>query len=92
MQLYTGSFVHRSLFLSLGITLFLASVALTCRRQPGPRDISVTSRTTYSGIINGSPINVDVLATINTGRGGSSACTFTSLPTGFNPAVLGTMA
>jgi hypothetical protein len=92
MQLHIGSFVHRSLFVILAITVLLASLALTCRRQPGPRDISITSKTTYSGIINGSPINVDVLATINTGRGGSSACTFTALPTGFNPAVLGTMA
>lgn len=92
MQLHISSFVHRSLFLSLGITILLASLALTCRRQPVPRDISVTSKTTYSGTINGSPINVDVLATINTGRGGSSACTFTSLPPSFNPAVLGTMA
>jgi hypothetical protein len=35
-------------------------------------------------------MEVDVLATINTGRGGSSTCTFTKLPTAFNPASLGT--
>lgn len=92
MQLHNGSFAHRSLFVLLGITILLASLALTCRRQPGPKDISVTSRTTYAGMINGSPIKVDVLATINTGRGGSSVCTFATLPPNFNPAVLGTMA
>lgn len=54
------------------------------------RDIDVTARTTMSGTVNDSPIEVDVLATFNTGRGGSSTCTFTKLPTGFNPATLGT--
>jgi hypothetical protein len=76
----------------VGTIVLLASLAPTCRRQPGRNDIEITARTTYSGTINGSPIKVDVLATIDTGYGGSSVCTFTGFPTNFNPAVLGTMA
>jgi hypothetical protein len=77
------------LLLSIGVVL-IASV-LSCNRAYKPKDIEVTSKTRYSGAINGSPVTIDVLATINTGRGGRSACTFTG-PSGFNPAVLGTMA
>ncbi len=92
MQQQTRFFTERSLFFGVGVIVLVASLAATCQRQRGTRDIDVTAKTTYSGIINGSPIRVDVLAKINTGRGGSSACTFISLPTNFNPAVLGTMA
>lgn len=73
--------------------LFAIGVILTAFLAACPRaarDINVNAKTMYSGIVNGSPMEVDVLATINTGRGGSSTCTFTKLPPGFNPATLGT--
>ena len=73
------------LFLGMGIVLLTSLAA--CRRE---RDVDVSAKTTISGIVNGSPMEVDVLATFNTGRGGSSTCTFTKLPAGFNPASLGT--
>lgn len=92
MQHHTSSFTKGSLFVGIGIMVLLVSLAPTCRESRGPTDIEVKAKTTYSGVINGSPIRVDVLATINTGRGGRSACTFVSLPPAFNPAVLGTMA
>jgi hypothetical protein len=92
MQQYISSLATRSLFFGVGIMVLFVSLAATCRQQRAPRDLEVTAKTTYSGTINGSPIKVDVLATINTGRGGSSSCTFASLPPAFNPAVLGTMA
>ena len=85
-------FSKGSLLLSIGAMILLVSLAPTCRETRGPKDIEVKAKTTYSGVINGSPIRVDVLATINTGRGGRSACTFVSLPPAFNPAVLGTLA
>ncbi len=75
---------HLFLF-TVGIILFVSLAA--CTRE---RDIDVTAKTTISGMVNGSPIEVDVLATFNTGRGGSSTCNFTKLPDGFNPASLGT--
>jgi hypothetical protein len=87
-----NSFTKGSLFLSIGIMVLFASLATKCRQPPGPKDIDVKAKTTYSGVINGGPINVDVLATINVGHGGRSVCTFVNVPTGFNPAVLGTMA
>lgn len=74
-------------FLVMGIILLTFFVG--CRRDLN-RDIDVTAKTTLSGIVNGNPMEVDVLATFNTGRGGSSTCKFTKLPTGFNPATLGT--
>jgi hypothetical protein len=92
MQIHISSSTKRSLSLGVGLLLLFASLAATCRQKGDTRDIEVTAKTTYSGIINGSPIRVDVLATINTGRGGSSACTFINLPTGLTPASLGTMA
>ena len=55
-------------------------------------DRKVTARTTYSGIVNDSPLEVDVVAKFNTGRGGTSSCTFKKLPSGFTPASLGTQA
>lgn len=85
------------LILFRNITIFsigvvLVTTILSCDRQSKPNDVEVTSRTRYSGAINGSPISIDVLATINTGRGGRSTCTFNELPSGLNPAVFGTMA
>ena len=90
MQRHISSFTKRSLFLGVGIVLFASLTA--CSSQWGLRNTDVTAKTTYSGIVNGSPMKVDVLATIDTGRGGSSTCTFVNLPTGFNPAFLGTHA
>ena len=83
-------FTERLLLLAVIITLFASLAACQHLGQISGRDIDVTAKTTVSGIVNGSPIEVDVLATFNTGRGGSSACRFTKLPAGFNPASLGT--
>jgi hypothetical protein len=55
-----------------------------------PTDKSVTVRTQISGIVNGEALKGRVVATLNTGRGGKSACSFSKLPSGFNPATLGT--
>jgi hypothetical protein len=83
-------FSRRFLLLSMGVVL-LASL-FACHRQGGRKDLEVTAKTNYSGTINGSPISIDVVATINTGRGGRSSCTLTNGPSGFNLAALGTMA
>jgi hypothetical protein len=83
-------FTERLLLLAVTITLFASLAA--CATWRTKRDINVTAKTTVSGIVNGSPIEVEVLATFNTGRGGSSTCRFTKLPTGFNPGSLGTHA
>jgi len=82
------SFYTKCLF-CFGMVIVLFASLTACRRE---RDIDVTARTTMSGIVNGSPLEATVVATINTGRGGSSTCTFTKTPTGFNPASLGTHA
>lgn len=73
--------------LCLGLTVGITLAAPACRRQ---RDVDVTARTAITGTVNGSPLAVSVVATFNTGRGGTSSCRFTALPTGFNPATLGT--
>ena len=75
--------------LCLVMVIVLSASFAACRRE---RDIDVTVRTTMSGIVNGSALEATVVATLNTGRGGSSTCTFTKLPGGFNPASLGTLA
>jgi hypothetical protein len=75
----------RGLLFATAIMLFAFVAAC-----PRARFIDINSKTTVSGIVNGSPMEVDVLATINTGHGGNSTCTFTKLPTAFNPASLGT--
>ena len=87
MQRHISFFTERLFCFGMVIVLFAAFAA--CRRD---RDIDVTARTTMSGVVNGSPLEATVVATINTGRGGSSTCTFTKTPTGFNPASLGTHA
>jgi hypothetical protein len=74
----------------LGLAVILFAGLIACHRGRDIRDIEVTAKTTISGSVNGSPIAVDVVATFNTGRGGSSTCKFTQLPTGFTPASLGT--
>ncbi len=52
-------------------------------------DVTVTARTTVSGIVNGHAMKGNVLATFNTDRGGRSACKFPILPPGFTPATFG---
>jgi hypothetical protein len=73
----------------VGATVALTAAVVSCRRDRG---IDVTARTTISGTINGSPLEASVVATFNTSGGGRSTCRFTKLPTGFNPATLGTHA
>lgn len=82
-------FSERLALVLIGIMLF-ASLTACYKREI--RDIDVTSKTTYSGTINGSPWESEVVATFNTGRGGTSTCKFTKIPSGFNPASLGTHA
>jgi hypothetical protein len=53
-------------------------------------DKSVTVRTTISGIVNGEAMKGRVVASLDTGRGGESACKFSKLPSGFTPATFGT--
>ncbi|MGB7201396.1 MAG: hypothetical protein WBD16_03910 [Pyrinomonadaceae bacterium] len=79
-------FSPRLSLLAVGVILIAAFAA--CR--PQQQDIDITSKTVYSGTVNGSPLEINVVATINTGRGGNSTCTFTKIPSGFNPASLGT--
>ena len=55
-----------------------------------PTDKDVTVRTQISGIVNGEPLKGRVVATLNTGLGGRSACRFSKLPSGFTPATFGT--
>ena len=76
-------------FLCLGMAVVMASTLASCRRT---RDLEITSRTAITGDINGSPLAVSVVAKFNTGGGGTSSCTFTKLPTGFNPGTIGTHA
>jgi hypothetical protein len=52
-----------------------------------PKDI--TARTTISGLVNGGAVKASVVASITPGRGGRSACEFSSLPPGFTPATFG---
>jgi hypothetical protein len=77
-------FADRLVLVAVVITLVACLTA--CRKE---RDVNVTAKTSVSGNVNGGPIEVDVVATFDTGRGGSSTCKFTKLPTGFNPASLG---
>jgi len=78
-------FTGRVLCFGMVAVLFLS--AGTCRKG---QDIDITARTTVSGGVNGGALEATVVASINTGRGGTSTCTYTKLPSGFNPAVLGT--
>ena len=55
-----------------------------------PKSLEVVSRTNITGTINDSAVEGTVFATIDTGAGGSSSCTFPKLPIEFNPATIGT--
>ncbi len=76
---------ERLLFLTVGVILIVYLAAC----QPA-RDIDVTSRSTISGTVNGSTVEGKILATFNTGRGGTSTCDFSQLPMGFTPGTFGT--
>ena len=56
----------------------------------GRADVDVAVRTRITGSVNGQGVDAVVAATVNTGRGGSSTCTFSRLPRGFNPGTFGT--
>ena len=88
MQHSMSKLARELLFLSICVVLL--GFLTMCGFPPDKRDIEVTSKTTYSGSVNGSPIEIEVTAKINTGHGGSSTCLFGALPPGFNPATLGT--
>jgi hypothetical protein len=77
-------------YLGMGIILLASLFACHMDRNRAPQDIDVTAKTTISGNVNGSPLEADVVAIFNTGRGGSSTCKFTKIPAGFGPATLGT--
>jgi hypothetical protein len=77
-------FTERLLFLGIGMILFASLAA--CRQDP---DIDITAKTTISGIVNGSAMEGKILASFNTGRGGSSSCEFSQLPAGFTPGTFG---
>lgn len=53
-------------------------------------DRTITVKTAIAGVVNDQPIKGQVVATLDTGRGGKSSCRFTRLPAGFTPATLGT--
>jgi len=53
-------------------------------------DLDVTARAIVAGSVNGQAVKGNALAVFNTGRGGHARCEFSKLPTGFNPASLGT--
>ena len=74
------------------IVLVFFSFISACHMQKVKKEIDVTSKTTYSGIVNDHQLEIDVVATFNTERGGVSTCNFKKLPPKFNPATLGTHA
>lgn len=50
----------------------------------------ITVRTNLSGAVNAETIKGSVLASIDTDRGGRSACEYKNLPSAFSPAAFGT--
>jgi hypothetical protein len=52
----------------------------------------ITARSVVSGIVNGQALKGNVLASLNTDRGGRSSCEYSELPRGFTPATFGTFA
>lgn len=72
------------------LLLLLGLVACGESDAAGPEDIEITSKTQISGSVNGSPLKGSVNATIQTGSGGNSTCSFPQLPAGFTPGTLGT--
>lgn len=85
MRHYKDSLIKLIQFAGIVIIALLFYAA--CSRTPG---ISITSRSTISGVVNGSQVEGKIMATFNTSRGGSSTCNFTHLPNGFNPGTFGT--
>jgi hypothetical protein len=81
--------------IAIGVIIFSFISACTEREidvREAKKEIDVTSKTSYSGIVNDDQLEIDVVATFNTARGGTSTCNFTKLPQTFNPATLGTHA
>ncbi len=85
MRRYKDFLIERLSF--LGMVIVLISSLAACGRGPS---IDITSRSTISGVVNGSKVEGKILAHFNTARGGSSTCNFTQLPEGFNPGTFGT--
>jgi len=52
--------------------------------------VNIASNTSISGLVNGSVVEGKISAMLNTGSGGSSSCSFSKLPVGFNPGTFGT--
>jgi hypothetical protein len=91
-------FFNRLLPLAVGAALFALLVA--CGEEPVPeppapqpppaRDLDIVSNSSITGTVNGEAVEGSISASFNTGRGGSSTCTFSMLPQGFSPATFGT--
>lgn len=79
----------RSLRLVGALLLVAAGCLVACDREAS-RGVDIVSRTTVTGVVNGSPLSGTISATLNTRRGGSSTCEFDRLPTGFTPATINT--
>ena len=75
---------------AIGTIIF--SFLSACYMHEAKQEMTITSKTTYAGIVNDHQLEIDVVATFNTTGGGISNCTFTTLPPEFNPATLGTHA
>jgi len=69
--------------------LWVGTFLPACKRR---HSIDILSRTEISGSINNAAFKGSVTATINTGRGGRSACVYEQLPPLFTPGTLGTHA
>jgi len=91
-------FFERLLPLAVGAAL-LAVIAACAEEpyleppQPEPppaRDLDIVSKSSITGMVNGEAVEGSISASFNTGRGGSSTCTFSMLPQGFSPATFGT--
>jgi len=89
--------------LCLAVGASLLTVLATCGVEPGPEpapepppqpdvnhDLDIVSNSSITGMVNGEAVEGSISASFNTGRGGSSTCTFSKLPKGFSPATFGT--
>jgi hypothetical protein len=56
------------------------------------KSIDISLRGRIAGSVNGSVVEGEVTASLNTGRGGRSACQFTRLPPNFTATTFGTYA
>ena len=74
----------------VGVVLMVALYGCQQQPTPGNPDIEITSRSVISGLVNEEVVRGTILATFNTGIGGTSTCQFDELPQGFTPATFGT--